>query len=121
MVVGFSKNVGEFFDDEEDDIDFVVLDDMFFKVNSVVVIEKEVVVDIIGEFFVVIKFVFMFYVEEIVKVFIDLFDYYYEGIRKFVVGVLFQYIKIMYEFLEVFEWQFGVKIVSRYCIFCVFC
>ncbi|KIR63961.1 hypothetical protein I312_103764 [Cryptococcus bacillisporus CA1280] len=110
MAAGSSKNAGESLDDEEDDTDLAALDDMFSKVNSAVAIEKEVAADTIGELFAATKSAFMPYVEETVKVLIDLLDHYYEGIRKSAVGALFQYIKTMYELSEAPEWQPGAKI-----------
>ncbi|WVN87970.1 uncharacterized protein L203_103167 [Cryptococcus depauperatus CBS 7841] len=96
--------------EDEDDVNLNDLDEMFSKVNSAIAIEKEVAADTIGELFAATKSAFMPYVEETVKILIDLLDHYYEGIRKSAVGALFQYVKTMYELSEAPEWRPGAKI-----------
>ncbi|WRT69118.1 uncharacterized protein IL334_006102 [Kwoniella shivajii] len=106
-----SKSLGEDLDDEEEDeTDLAALEQMFSKVNSAVAIEKEVAADTIGELFSSTKSAFMPYVEETVKVLIELLDHYYEGIRKSAVGALFAFIKTMYELSEPAEWQPGAHV-----------
>ncbi|WWD21319.1 hypothetical protein CI109_105803 [Kwoniella shandongensis] len=110
---GSSKASGEDIngdDDEEDETDLAALEQMFSKVNSAVAIEKEVAADTIGELFAATKSAFMPYVEETVKVLIELLDHYYEGIRKSAVGALFAFIKTMYELSEPAEWQPGAHV-----------
>ncbi|WVF65489.1 hypothetical protein IAT40_000217 [Kwoniella sp. CBS 6097] len=107
-----AKDVGEDLgdDEEEDETDLAALEQMFSKVNSAVAIEKEVAADTIGELFSATKSAFMPFVEETVKVLVELLDHYYEGIRKSAVGALFAFVKTMYELSEPAEWQPGASI-----------
>ncbi|WWC73041.1 uncharacterized protein I206_107006 [Kwoniella pini CBS 10737] len=110
FTTGTSKDAGEDLDDEEDETDLAALEQMFSKVNSAVAIEKEVAADTIGELFSATKSAFMPYVEETVKVLVELLDHYYEGIRKSAVGALFAFVKTMYELSEPAEWQPGAHV-----------
>ncbi|KAK6906100.1 hypothetical protein I203_100082 [Kwoniella mangroviensis CBS 8507] len=111
FTTGVSKDAGEDLgDDEEDETDLAALEQMFSKVNSAVAIEKEVAADTIGELFSATKSAFMPYVEETVKVLVELLDHYYEGIRKSAVGALFAFIKTMYDLSEPAEWQPGAHV-----------
>ncbi|WVW79439.1 hypothetical protein I302_101408 [Kwoniella bestiolae CBS 10118] len=105
-----SKDGEDLGDDEEDETDLAALEQMFSKVNSAVAIEKEVAADTIGELFSATKSAFMPYVEETVKVLVELLDHYYEGIRKSAVGALFAFIKTMYDLSEPAEWQPGAHV-----------
>jgi hypothetical protein len=82
------------------------------QVNSAVAIEKEVAADTIGELFAATKTAFMPYVQESVKVLIDLLDHYYEGIRKSAVGALFAFIKTLYDLSDPQDWIPGGVVVS---------
>ncbi|WWC63972.1 uncharacterized protein I303_106578 [Kwoniella dejecticola CBS 10117] len=110
FTTGTSKDAGEDIEDEEDETDLAALEQMFSKVNSAVAIEKEVAADTIGELFSATKSAFMPYVEETVKVLVELLDHYYEGIRKSAVGALFAFVKTMYELSEPAEWQPGAHV-----------
>ncbi|BEJ16224.1 hypothetical protein CspHIS471_0508290 [Cutaneotrichosporon sp. HIS471] len=108
---GASKGVATIGDDDDDEeVDLDVLDQMFSRVNSAIAIEKEVAADTIGELFNATKSAFLPFVEETMKVLIDLLEHYYEGIRKAAMGALFQFIKTVYELSNPQEWVAGAEI-----------
>ncbi|CAG8674754.1 3854_t:CDS:10, partial [Acaulospora morrowiae] len=80
------------------------------EVNSAIADEKEIAADVIGEIFENIRSHFLPYVDTTLQELIKLSDHHSDGVRKSVIGSLFQFLVTFYNMSNPVQWQPGLPL-----------
>ncbi|KAK7204096.1 armadillo-type protein [Myxozyma melibiosi] len=99
--------------EENDDVEVGDVDEADWNnitINSALAIEKEIAIDVLGDFAAGTKTAFLPYMEEASQLMLGLVSHFYEGIRKAAIGSLWQTVGVVYNISNPPKWQPGLPV-----------